>query len=151
MNVKIDSIIVHDGDNVKGFFYDYRFLSNFHPCTVQWAGMTFPSVENAYQAAKCQNDSDTERFLSLTPNQAKHLGRKVELRKDWDDIKLELMYLFNHQKFVSNPELKALLLETGERYLEETNYWYDTFWGVCKGTGENHLGKILMRIREELK
>jgi predicted NAD-dependent protein-ADP-ribosyltransferase YbiA (DUF1768 family) len=53
------------------------------------------------------------------------------------------------QKF-QNPYLKNKLLATGNAEIEETNSWGDVFWGICKGVGENHLGKILMKIRSEL-
>ena len=51
----------------------------------------------------------------------------------------------------SIPKFKKLLLATGDRYIEETNTWGDTFWGVCNGKGENNLGKIIMKIRDTLK
>jgi predicted NAD-dependent protein-ADP-ribosyltransferase YbiA (DUF1768 family) len=54
------------------------------------------------------------------------------------------------QKF-QQPQLCAALLATGDEYLEETNWWKDTFWGVCNGEGLNKLGNILMMVREELK
>jgi hypothetical protein len=47
--------------------------------------------------------------------------------------------------------LKQLLLATGDKELIEGNTWGDTFWGVCNGIGQNHLGKILMAKRTELK
>lgn len=43
------------------------------------------------------------------------------------------------------------LLATGTRYLEETNTWGDTYWGVCEGKGLNMLGKTLMQVRDELR
>ena len=55
------------------------------------------------------------------------------------------------EKFSHNKDLKEMLLETGDAIIEEGNDWNDTFWGVCNGKGENHLGKILMKIREELR
>ena len=54
-------------------------------------------------------------------------------------------------KFTQNEELKKKLIDTGDATLIEGNTWNDTFWGVCNGVGENNLGKILMKIREELK
>ena len=50
------------------------------------------------------------------------------------------------QKF-SDPLLQSLLETTGDEELIEGNHWGDVFWGVCKGVGENHLGKILMKVR----
>ena len=55
-------------------------------------------------------------------------------------------------KFNQNPELKRKLIATGDAVLVEENYWGDKFWGVCSktGEGENHLGIILMKTREDL-
>lgn len=100
-------------------------------------------------AAKTVTRYDKERFVPLAPKEAKGLGRQVTLRPDWEDVKFDIMYELNKQKFTQHPELKALLLSTDNKYLEETNWWGDRIWGVC-GTGENNLGKILMRIRQEL-
>ena len=47
--------------------------------------------------------------------------------------------------------LSELLIGTEDVELVESNNWNDTFWGVCNGKGKNHLGKILMEVREELK
>jgi GTP cyclohydrolase II len=58
------------------------------------------------------------------------------------------------QKFnpTLNPDLYNRLLATGDKYLEETNWWNDTFWGKnLKGEGENHLGQILMQVRDKLR
>ena len=42
-------------------------------------------------------------------------------------------------------------MATRDRVLIEGNDWGDTFWGMTDGEGENHLGKILMRVRAELR
>jgi len=55
------------------------------------------------------------------------------------------------QKFYNDPRLKELLRATGDAELVEGNWWGDTFFGVCKGTGENHLGKMLMQVREQIQ
>jgi predicted NAD-dependent protein-ADP-ribosyltransferase YbiA (DUF1768 family) len=52
------------------------------------------------------------------------------------------------EKFNQNPELKEKLLATKDIELVEGNHWHDTYWGVCNGVGENHLGKILMAYRD---
>lgn len=148
---KINSIIVHDEDNIKGFFKEYRFLSNFEPCIIRIGGLDYSSSENAYQAGKAINDEDRLKFTSCTPLAAKKLGKSIEIYKYWDDIKLKIMEIILEKKFSStNPDLKAKLVATRNKYLEETNYWNDTFWGVCNGVGQNHLGKILMRIRNDI-
>jgi ribA/ribD-fused uncharacterized protein len=75
----------------------------------------------------------------------------VKLRSDWTEIRLEIMEKIVRAKFWQNPHLARKLVATGDQKLVEGNRWNDTFWGVCRGVGENHLGKILMRVREELR
>lgn len=87
----------------------------------------------------------------LNPSQAKKLGRSVSLRPDWEDIKIDIMYNICKAKFTQNETLKTNLLKTGDATLIEGNTWGDKIWGQVNGVGENNLGKILMRIREELK
>ena len=61
------------------------------------------------------------------------------------------MYTVVTSKFKHNPRLLTKLLATGDAHIEEGNYWNDTYWGVCKGEGYNHLGRILMQVRGELR
>lgn len=140
---------------------EYRFLSNFYPSPleIRLGDETFamPSVENAYQAAKIRpQDPDrirlTRSFVSLTAGEAKRKGKSLKLREDWDQIRITVMHLLLRQKF-SLPNLRALLLLTGDRMLVEGNSWGDRFWGVDLTTnvGENHLGKLLMKVREEIQ
>ena len=77
----------------------------------------------------------------------------MQLRADWEDVKLSIMEDIVRAKFTQNEDLKQLLLATGDLVLEEGNTWHDTFWGVDVKTqeGENHLGRILMRVRQELR
>jgi hypothetical protein len=72
----------------------------------------------------------------------------VIVRDDWENIKLEIMDRILTDKFYRNLEEREKLLSTENKYLEETNWWGDRFWGVCKGTGANNLGLILMKIRD---
>jgi ribA/ribD-fused uncharacterized protein len=127
-----------------------RFLSNFWSCFIIAEGTWYPSVENAYQAMKMSNKLDRLRFVTIKASEAKKLGRTLPMRPDWDDVKLEVMYQLVKQKF-ADPMLGSHLLNTGDAELQEGNYWGDTYWGTVNGFGENHLGKILMRVREELK
>jgi ribA/ribD-fused uncharacterized protein len=137
--------------SITGFFGEYRFLSNFHIVSITWEGITFPSTEHAYQAAKSLDVQERERIASLaTPKEARKAGKLVELRPDWDQVKLQVMKEICLLKY-QHPDLKDSLLATGDSYLEETNWWGDRYWGVCKGTGQNHLGKLLMEIRDEIK
>jgi N-glycosidase YbiA len=136
--------------DVLGFFGEYRFLSNFHPSKVTYDGLDYSSVEHAYQAAKTLDPADRLSIREMQKcGEAKKFGQNVKLRPDWEQIKLSVMEELVKQKF-KHKSLKEKLLATGDAYLEETNYWSDSYWGVCNGKGENHLGKILMKVRDEL-
>lgn len=137
---------------IDRFTGQYRFLSNFYSATIMYAGMKFPSTEHAYQAAK-SNDLEYKERVRLAPDasRAKGLGQRAKLRPDWDQVKIGIMEELVRRKFTDHPALKHLLLQTGDAELIEGNYWGDTFWGVCDGRGENHLGKVLMKIRDELR
>ena len=78
-------------------------------------------------------------------------GGQTKAPQDWFNKNLDIMEAILLDKFTRNEDLKAKLLETGGKYLEETNWWNDQFWGVCNGKGENTLGKVLMKIRATIK
>ena len=82
----------------------------------------------------------------MTAGRAKREGRKFKLRPNWSEMRLSIMKELLVQKFAQG-ELRTLLLNTKDEYLEETNYWNDKFWGVCDGEGANHLGRLLMEVR----
>ena len=83
-----------------------------------------------------------------TPEVAKHLGRKVELRWDWEEVKDEVMLYLVQKKFFTKDVYLRMLLATKDAKLIEGNTWGDTYWGVCNGKGQNELGKILMQVRD---
>ena len=88
-------------------------------------------------------------MIAPTAKDAKRFGRQVKLRKDWDLVKVNVMEMLLRQKF-ARPALREQLLSTKDSILIEGNNHGDTFWGVCKGTGENYLGRLLMKIRQEI-
>lgn len=134
---------------IRSFKGENYFLSNFYPCDIEYEGRHYASVECAYQAAKTLDDNVRYRFTMSSSVEAKRLGRRVQLRDNWDTIKYNIMYELLKLKF-KNKELKSKLLATGDAYLEEGNYWNDRYWGVCRGEGQNNLGKLLMVVRAEL-
>jgi ribA/ribD-fused uncharacterized protein len=136
---------------ITKFSGSYRFLSNFYPCSIDYEGLTYPSVEAAYQAAKTTDPVLRLMFTEMKPGDAKRSGRELPLRPDWETIKLSVMTELIQQKFSRHPNLAELLVMTSDQELIEGNTWGDTFWGVCKGVGENHLGKILISVRKDLK
>lgn len=137
---------------IKEFQGQYRFLSNFWYANVVFDGLVYPSVEHAYVAAKTLDVNQRSKFTdpAIKPGQVKQMGRRLKLRDDWEQVKLRIMEDLMRQKFSISP-LKEMLLMTGNQELIEGNRWGDTFWGVCNGKGQNHLGKILMKVRSELQ
>ena len=136
---------------INSFKGDYEFLSNFYMSPVIYDGLEYKSVEHAYQAAKTNDPIWKDKIIAaMTAGQAKKLGGKCSMRLDWNDVKLPLMEKLVQKKF-QDDELKKKLLATGDRLLVEGNFWGDTFWGVCKGVGTNHLGLILMMVRSALR
>jgi N-glycosidase YbiA len=136
-------------EKINNFQGKYRFLSNFYPALVLLDGIEYPTVEHAYQAAKTLDN--TQRFLvciAPSPGRAKAAGRHLSLRSDWEEVKLKVMEDLLRQKFKKSL-FKTMLLETGNAELIEGNTWGDRFWGVCNGVGQNNLGKLLMKIRDE--
>lgn len=137
-------------DKIEGFFKEHRDLSNFGCQSVEYEGLIYKSREAAYQAAKSDSYVVRLRFTTLSPSDAKREGRLITLRKDWDSIKDDIMYEIIKKCVNSHDDLKTLLLSTGDKVLEETNWWGDKYWGVHNGEGKNMLGKTLMSIRDEI-
>lgn len=138
---------------ITSFDGENRFLSNFYPSRLIYAGgiLIFPTVEHAYQAAKTDDKAEWLTIAHLaTPGLAKKYGQKVTLKANWDQVKLETMEELLQDKFAI-PQLKQQLINTGTQELVEGNYWGDTYWGVCRGKGQNNLGKLLMKIRSSIQ
>ena len=136
---------------IDSFRGNYEFLSNFAPCYIRYEGVLYTSVECAFQAAKVSDINIKKQIAQLTPKDAKKYGKKVKLRSDWNNVRIDIMrdllkIKFNDDHF----GYRQKLVNTGDSYIEEGNKHHDTFWGVCNGIGENHLGKLIMEIREEL-
>lgn len=143
-------------ETIDAFHGSYRFLSNFFPCSVSYGGEVYPTSEHAFQAAKTTQQKWRDRIRDAAmPGNAKALGRAAPLREDWEAIRVGVMFGVLFHKFLENPLLAKRLGGTAPAYLEEGNRWHDNFWGVCTcprcpGVGKNVLGKLLMRLREQL-
>ena len=136
---------------IDRFDGEYFFLSNFSESPFRIDYILFHTMEHYFQANKEDNQNDYLHIAyAPTPGEAKRLGRKIQLRPDWEKIKDSVMLTGLRKKF-ADPELRNLLLATGDEELIEGNYWGDTYWGVCNGVGQNKLGKLLMQVREEIK
>lgn len=140
-------------NKIEGFKKEpYKFLSNMalFPKPVSIDGIEYGSSENYYQAMKTTDKELRKKIAACNPHESKKVARDIELRPDWDEIKLKVMCKILRYKFKKFGAFRAALLGTGDAYIEETNWWNDTYWGVCRGVGENHLGKIIMMIRDEI-
>lgn len=136
---------------IDKFDGEYAFLSNFYPSPITDGNIIFPTVEHYFQAAKTVNMTDYKMIASAdTPGRAKRLGRRIELREDWDEVKDGIMLEALRRKF-SDDFLRGKLIATGDAELIEGNDWNDMYWGVCAGVGRNMLGKLLMQVRNEFK
>ena len=137
---------------IDRFADEYYWLSNFQYSPFFYGSATFPTVEHFFQAMKGTSDNTVEMIRTVeSPSEAKRLGRIIELRPDWEEIKDKVMYTGVKQKFLQNTDLQKKLLDTGDAKLIEGNNWHDYYWGVCNGRGQNKLGQILMRVREEIR
>ena len=137
---------------------EHEFLSNFYPAPILWMSDTYPTTEHAFQAAKVMGEGEDwneEARVQIrdcpTPGKAKRMGRKCHLRRNWDSIKNKIMFDLVFIKFTTYSNLAQKLLETGDKELIEGNDWNDVWFGVCNGVGENHLGKILMEVRDSIR
>jgi ribA/ribD-fused uncharacterized protein len=133
---------------------EYAWLSNFADVKIEYKGRIYPSVEHAYISAKV-DDEGWKELCSTKKYRAgdlKKVSKDLDIRKDWDDVKVYVMYDLLVLKFGKEP-FRSKLLETGDMELVEGNWWGDVFWGVDMNTdtGQNVLGRLLMKIRTQIK
>lgn len=132
----------------------YGIFSNFAPFGVELDGHAWRTVEHFFQAQKFEGTASYFDVLwAPTPRAAKNIGhdRARPFREDWEAVKDRVMLRGVRAKFRRHDCLREILLGTGEvRIVERAKN--DYYWGSGEdGTGENKLGKILMRVRDELR
>lgn len=132
----------------------------------------YPTSEHLYQAMKINRASERlamikkHDFCNREAGQVKKISRSFVLYPGWDHDKEGIMYEIQRFKYGGAGLRKKLLSTTMNntkqvtrqqydnldryQYIEEGNTWGDTYWGICKGKGENHLGKIIMQVRNEI-
>lgn len=131
----------------------YGCFSNFSPHGFTVDGRHWPSSEHWFQAQKFTGSAHADRIRRApTALRAAELGRSRShpLRRDWERVKDDVMRRAVHEKFLQNPEIREILLSTGEQEIVEDTTT-DHYWGRgSTGTGKNMLGRILMRTRGRL-
>lgn len=135
----------------------YAFLSNFFYAPFVYDGIIYPTNEHFFQAMKTLDQEKRKQIAEAkTPGAAKRMGRQVQLREDWEEVKYTAMRVGVERKFDAHPGLAEKLIATGDAILIEGNSWHDNTWGSCfcpkcaAIAGKNWLGEILMERRKEL-
>ena len=135
----------------------YGCFSNFSPHPVEIDGKVWTTVEHYYQAQKFVGSPDAaiipEIYIAQTPEKAAALGRCSTrcIRSDWDIVKTQVMHKAVYIKFLTHVDIREVLFSTGEQLLVEDSPC-DYFWGCgADKSGQNHLGKILMCVRNQLR
>lgn len=154
---------IYTPDGIYGFYgkefaggyepiNEYGFLSNMvvFDIPIIYQDISYYAVENFFVSMKTQSLDLRRKIAKMDPKKSKVYGRTLKLRPDWEDIKYSVLLYGLREKFSKNP-YRARLLATGDRYIEETNWWNDKFFGVHKGYGYNILGFLLMHVRTELR
>ena len=136
----------------------YAFLSNFFYAPFVYDGIIYPTNEHFFQAMKTLDQEKRKQIAEAkTPGAAKRMGRQVQLREDWEQVKYTAMRVGVERKFDAHHGLAKKLIATGDAILIEGNSWHDNTWGSCfcpkcaAIAGKNWLGEILMERRKELK
>lgn len=138
---------------IAEFYGKDKFLDNFYEgAPFVYDGVRYLNSEAAFQAQKTKTKEERRQFSNLNPRDAKTLGRRVDLRADWEEIKDRIMYEVVLAKFTQNEDIKNKLLQTGDAQLVEGNNHGDTYWGITlhDHRGYNMLGYILEKVREDL-
>lgn len=143
------------------FTREYKFLNNFYETCVEFKRKGQPFVatssEAAYQSFKTTDLKVARDICAMRPDIAARVGRSLNLRPDWEDIKINVMYHVVYSKF-KNVRLQSALFNLFDtaprdfRGIIYKNAHGDQFWGVDKsGNGENHLGIVLNDVYVKLK
>jgi ribA/ribD-fused uncharacterized protein len=133
---------------------EHGCFSNFSPHPITLKGKTWSTSEHYFQAQKFAGTPDEEEVRQAkSPMVAARMGRsrKRPLRDDWESVKDQLMHEAVRAKFAQHADLREVLLATGDATIVEHTE-NDRYWGDGgDGSGQNKLGRILMRVREELR
>ena len=140
-------------DVIRSFKGEYDFLNNRYGCSFVWQGIRYNNVESAFHASKYTDESERNILSRMSADKAVKKSMDFTPSAEWEDCKLNIMESIIMAKFDQNPSLKKRLIETDNRILINGNNEHETYWGVdlYSWIGENHIGKILMTIRDKEK
>lgn len=132
-------------------------FSSFFPVTVHLDGRAWPTAEHYYQAQKFDSQAMPALVQAIakapTAQAAAELAQKNKkyIRQNWQEQKLDVMQKVVLAKFMQSDHCREILLNTKDRPIYESSP-ADSYWGVGEyGSGQNHLGKILMAVRSLLR
>ena len=153
----------HNDDKIL-FLGKESILSNFHVAPFQVGLSDYEHNEMYIQKCKAEHYGQEELAIKICmekdPAICKRLGGRVKCdKKDWHQVAGKIAYTGALAKFSQNAHLLKGLLNTGNKTLAEATR--DTWWGIGKTmsdptafedwSGENIMGNILMKVRDELK
>ena len=153
---------------ITSFKGKYEFLDPAYYCLAGYNGVIYNSAEAAFLAS--QYDDPYFRSMFRNPSlpiwRARELCKRLQKRRDWTpELSLDLTRQITFDKFCRSPNLRSLLLATRRELIVAENNWHEQFWGrcicnirpgkygrkdACLVPGSNHLGKILMSVRDRL-
>ena len=135
----------------------YGVFSNFYKSKIIIDHTEWLTVEHYFQAMKFPDHPEVREVIRKTPKvvETKNIANSQFANfvdwKQWDKIKDEVMYKALKAKFDQHRDLKQILLSTEDaeiiEHTKNDSYWADG----GDGSGQNMLGKLLMRIRDEIK
>lgn len=167
-------------ESILKFRQEFSYLSNFNVLKnkIHYFGYDYISVEAGYMAQKCDDVAWKQYCSTISPHsnaqsEMKKAAYKVDLVKDFRDKQLKIMLDLLRLKFRNNLELANKLVATYPRMIMEGNVWNDRYWGAMIPkqlslsdnvelekiykefpqyfyVGENYLGRLLMKVRDEL-
>ena len=151
-------------DDITAFFGKGSPLSNFYPCKVNVQSKEYTSVEKAFQCMKAEECEDTQTLNAMLktedPVEIKRLGKRITNNDKWQAVSKDIMFAACLSKFTDNIDARNHLLGTGNTLIAEASP--DQYWGtgvhlskvnslnVNNWSGDNVLGQILMKVRDEL-
>jgi ribA/ribD-fused uncharacterized protein len=140
-------------DVIDSFKGEYDFLNNRFGCSFVWQGIRYNNVESAFHASKYTNEAERRVLSRMSAEKVVKKSMECTPSIEWEESKLDIMESILLAKYDQNPNLKNRLIETEGRILINGNNKHETYWGVdlYSWKGENHLGKILMTIRDKEK